>query len=267
LAEHPIYQVDAFTSDIFGGNPAAVVPLDAWLPDEVMQSIAIENNLSETAFFIPDGDNFYLRWFTPTYEIDLCGHATLATAFVILTQLYPERESVTFKTNVAGDLIVSKEGDKLTMDFPVRAGEKIDIKDIPSIVLESMDSPTPIEAYKARDLMLVYEDEEFVRTTQPDFSKLIQYPDAVIITSKTADNKYDFISRFFCPYDMGIPEDPVTGSAHCTLAPYWSKQLGKIEMSARQVSERSGDLKLKIENDRLFITGQAKLYLKGKIFI
>ncbi len=265
--EYPIYQVDAFTSDTFGGNPAAVVPLDTWLPDAVMQKIAIENNLSETAFFIPDGDDFYLRWFTPTYEIDLCGHATLATAFVILTQLYPTRESVTFKTNVAGDLIVSKDGDHLTMDFPVRAGERIDVKDVPSIVLESMDSPQPIEAYKARDLMLVYDDEEFVRTTQPDFSKLIQYPDAVIITSKTKDEKYDFISRFFCPYDMGIPEDPVTGSAHCTLAPYWAKELDKTKMLSRQVSTRGGDLGLKIEGDRLFITGQAKLYMKGKIYV
>lgn len=262
-----IYQVDAFTTDIFSGNPAAVVPLDKWLPDQVMQKIAIENNLSETAFFIPDGDNFYLRWFTPTYEIDLCGHATLATAFVILTQLYPDRKSVTFKTNVAGDLIVSKEDDKLTMDFPVRAGEQIDIKDIPSIVLESMNSPQPIEAYKARDLMLVYDDEEFVRTTQPDFSKLIQYPDAVIITSKTKDENYDFISRFFCPYDMGIPEDPVTGSAHCTLAPYWSNKLNKTKMNAQQVSERGGDLDLEINGDRLYISGQATLYMKGTIYV
>ena len=267
MAEYPIYQVDAFTTDIFGGNPAAVVPLETWLPDEIMQKIAIENNLSETAFFIPDGDNFYLRWFTPTYEIDLCGHATLATAYVILTQLYPEKERVTFKTNVAGDLIVSKEGDKLTMDFPVRAGEKLNVKDIPPIVLESMNSPTPIEAYKARDLMLVYDDEEFVRNAEVDFSKMVQYPHAVIITSKTKDEKYDFISRFFCPYDMGIPEDPVTGSAHCTLAPYWSEKLGKTKMTARQVSERGGDLHLKIEGDRLNITGQAKLYLKGSIYV
>lgn len=267
MAEYSIYQVDAFTNEIFGGNPAAVVPLEIWLPDEIMQKIAIENNLSETAFFIADGDDFYLRWFTPTYEIDLCGHATLATAYVILTQLYPEKERVTFKTNVAGDLIVSKEGDKLTMDFPVRAGEKLNVKDIPPIVLESMDSPTPTEAYKARDLILVYDDEEFVRTVQPDFSKLEQYQDAIVITSRTKDDKYDFISRFFCPSIMGIPEDPVTGSSHSTLAPYWSEKLGKTEMTARQVSERGGDLHLKIEGDRLYITGQAKLYLKGNIYV
>lgn len=267
MAEYSIYQVDAFTNQTFGGNPAAVVPLDAWLPDDVMQKIAIENNLSETAFFIPTEKGFHLRWFTPTYEIDLCGHATLATAFVILTQLYPERDSVTFETNVAGDLIVTKNDDKLTMDFPIRAGEKVDIKDIPPIVFEALNSPAPIAAYKARDLMLVYDDEEFVRTTQPDFSKLIQYEPAVIITSKTKDTNYDFISRFFCPYDMGIPEDPVTGSAHCTLAPYWAKTLGKTEMKARQVSERGGDLDLRIQSDRLMITGQATLYMKGVIYV
>ena len=267
MAEHHIYQVDAFTSDIFGGNPAAVVPLETWLPDEVMQNIAIENNLSETAFFIPDGDDFYLRWFTPTYEIDLCGHATLGTAHVILNERYPERDRVTFKTNVAGDLIVTKDGNQLVMDFPSRPGEKIDPKDVPSIVYESMDNPTPVEAYKARDLMLVYDDEELVRNAQPDFSKLIQYPDAVIITSLTKDKKYDFISRFFCPYDMGIPEDPVTGSAHCTLTPYWADKLGKTSLRARQVSERGGDLDLDLQGDRLFIKGQTKLYMRGNIYV
>ena len=267
MAEYPIYQVDAFTSDIFGGNPAAVVPLQEWLPDEVMQKIAIENNLSETAFFVPDGDGFHLRWFTPTYEIDLCGHATLATSYIILSELYPDTEMVTFKTNVAGDLTVTQSANKLTMDFPVRAGEQVDIDSIPDVVLSSMDSPRPIEAYKARDLMLVYDDEDFVRNTQPDFSQLIKYPDAVIITSETKDEKYDFISRFFCPYDMGIPEDPVTGSAHCTLAPYWSNRFNKTIMKARQVSERGGDLDLEIKNDRLFISGEAKLYLKGVIYV
>lgn len=267
MAEYPIYQVDAFTSDIFGGNPAAVVPLDAWLPDEVMQNIAIENNLSETAFFIPDGDDFYLRWFTPTYEIDLCGHATLATAHVILNELYPERDSVTFKTNVAGDLIVTKDNNQLVMDFPSRPGNKINPQDVPTIVYESMNSPTPVEVYKARDLMLVYDDENFVRSAKPDFSKLIKYPEAVIITSQTQDQNYDFISRFFCPYDMGIPEDPVTGSAHCTLAPYWAKKLNKNLLKARQVSERGGDLLLSLKEDRLFIHGQAILYMKGYIVV
>lgn len=267
MAEYPIYQIDAFTSDIFGGNPAAVVPLKTWLPDIVMQNIAIENNLSETAFFVPDGDNFSLRWFTPTYEIDLCGHATLATAYVILTQLYPDRDTVTFKTNVAGDLIVRKTSNSLTMDFPVRAGEKIEIKDIPEIVLESLNTSLPIQAYKARDLMLVYDDENIINNMAPNFSKLIEYPAAVIVTSETNDRNYDFISRFFCPYDVSIPEDPVTGSAHCTLAPYWAEKLNKTKLKARQVSARGGDLDLEIKGDRLFITGQATLYMKGKIFV
>ncbi len=267
MGQYPIYQVDAFTSQTFGGNPAAVVPLDAWLPDDVMQNIAIENNLSETAFFVPDGDDYFLRWFTPTYEIDLCGHATLATSHVILNELYPDRDTVIFKTNVAGDLTVTKDGDFLKMDFPCRPGEKIDIDDVPPIVYESMNSPKPIEAYKARDLMLVYDDEDFVRNAKVDFSKLIKYPDAVIITSKTKDKNYDFISRFFCPYDMGIPEDPVTGSAHCTLAPYWSEKLNKVKLSARQVSERGGDLSLELKDDRVYISGETKLYLKGTIYV
>jgi PhzF family phenazine biosynthesis protein len=263
----PLYQVDAFTNKTFGGNPAAVVPLDTWLPDDVMQNIAIENNLSETAFFIPNGNDFYLRWFTPTYEIDLCGHATLATAFVILTQLYPERNTVTFKTNVAGDLTVTQHGEFLTMDFPIRAGEAVEIKDIPNIVLESLDIPPPIEAYKARDLMLVYDNEDYVRDVKPNFNTLIEYPDAVIVTSRTKENDTDFISRFFCPQDVSIPEDPVTGSAHCTLAPYWAKKLNKTELNARQVSERGGNLKLKLESDRLHITGQAVCYMKATITI
>ncbi len=267
MAEYPIYQIDAFASSSFGGNPAAVVPLDSWLSDEVMQNIAIENNLSETAFFIPDGDNFYLRWFTPTYEIDLCGHATLATSHVIMRELYPDRDKVVYKTNVAGDLTVTKNDNNFTMDFPNRPGERIDIQDIPPIVFESMDSLKPIEAYKARDLMLVYDDEDFVRNAKPNFSKLIQYPDAVIITSTTKDKNYDFISRFFCPYDISIPEDPVTGSAHCTLTPYWANKLNKTKLSARQVSTRGGDLSLELKNNRVYISGETKLYLKGSIYV
>ena len=263
----PIYQIDAFTSDLFKGNPAAVVPLDSWLEDEVMQNIAIENNLSETAFFIPNGDNFHLRWFTPTYEIDLCGHATLATAFVILTQLYPERDSVTFTTNVAGNLIVTKNSEGLTMDFPSRPGEKINITDIPDCVIQGIGNIKPVEAYKARDLMLVFDDEKIIKSIKPDFSKLINYPDAVCVTAQSDDADFDFISRFFCAYDDSIPEDPVTGSAHCTLTPYWAKALNKENLTAKQVSKRGGTLKLSLQGDRVFITGQAVLYLKGEIYV
>ena len=265
--EYPIYQVDAFASEIFKGNPAAVVPLTDWLPDPVMQNIAIENNLSETAFFIPDGDNFYLRWFTPTYEIDLCGHATLATAFVIMTELQPDRHSVTFKTNEAGDLTVTKKGDYLTMDFPSRPGDAVNIEDIPNIVLEAIGNITPIAAYKARDLMLVFEDEQTIASIEPDFRKLIQYPDAVCVTAPSNQSELDFVSRFFCAYDDTIPEDPVTGSAHCTLTPYWARTLKKSHLKARQISGRSGDLILEMKDNRVYITGQARLYMKGSIYV
>lgn len=265
--ELPIYQIDAFTADIFGGNPAAVVPLQEWLPDDVMQNIAIENNLSETAFFIPDGKDFHLRWFTPTYEIDLCGHATLATSHVILRELHPEKDSVTFKTNVAGELIVTKQKDGLEMDFPSRPGKRIDIEDIPDIVIEGIGGVKPIEAYKARDLMLVFEDQNTVTKMQPDFAKLFEYPNAVIVTTETNDPKFDFISRFLCAYDYTLPEDPVTGSAHCTLIPYWADKLGKNELSAYQASTRGGHLQCKLDGDRVFIKGQTKLYLKGTIHV
>jgi len=267
VTAYPIYQVDAFTSQTFGGNPAAVVPLDAWLPDEVMQNIAIENNLSETAFFIPDGDNFYLRWFTPTYEIDLCGHATLATSYVIMNELYPDRTSVKFNTNVAGELTVTQDENLLTMDFPNRPGEKINIDDIPECVINGVGGIKPIEAYKSRDLMLVYDDEQIIADIDANFRKLIKYPDAVIVTAPSKENKYDFISRFFCAYDKTIPEDPVTGSAHCTLTPYWANKLNKTTLTARQISTRGGDLHLELKNDRVFISGEATLYLKGTIYV
>lgn len=265
--ELPIYQVDAFTSEVFKGNPAAVVPLEEWLPDDILQNIAIENNYSETAFFIPDGDNFFLRWFTPTYEIDLCGHATLATSFVILTELYPDRTKVLFKTNVAGDLIVTKNGDYFTMDFPNREGKKVNINDIPDEVMNGISNVQPLEGYKSRDLMLIFENEDIIKSIKPDFSSLINYPSAVCVTAPAKDPNLDFVSRFFCAYDMSIPEDPVTGSAHCTLTPYWAKTLGKNTLNAYQASKREGYLKCTLENDRVYITGQATLYLKGHIYI
>ncbi|MEM7617938.1 MAG: PhzF family phenazine biosynthesis protein [Pseudomonadota bacterium] len=267
MASYPIYQVDAFTSKIFGGNPAAVVPLEQWLPDDVMQNIAIENNLSETAFFIPDSDNFYLRWFTPTFEIDLCGHATLATSHVILNELYPDRERVEFNTNVAGKLIVAKDGDKLTMDFPNRPGEPVDISDIPECVIKGIGGIQPVEVYKARDLMLVFEKQDIVESIEPNFSALMDYPHSVCVTAPADKSEYDFVSRFFCARDLGIPEDPVTGSAHCTLTPFWADRLGKNKLKARQVSARGGDLDIKLQDDRIFISGQTKLFLKGEIYL
>lgn len=263
----PIYQVDAFTNEVFKGNPAAVVPLDNWLPDDILQNIAIENNLSETAFFIPDGDNFHLRWFTPTYEIDLCGHATLATSFIILTELYPNQTEVRYKTNTAGDLVVKQNNGSFIMDFPNRKGKKFNVNSIPKYVLDGINNFTPLEAYKARDLMLVFDSEQIVKSIKPNFKSLISYPDAVCVTAPADDKNIDFVSRFFCAYDETIPEDPVTGSAHCTLTPYWAEKLGKTELKARQVSSRGGDLDLSLKDDRVYITGQAALYMKGYIHV
>lgn len=265
--ELPIYQVDAFTSEVFKGNPAAVVPLDFWLPDDILQNIAIENNLSETAFFVKTDEDFHLRWFTPTYEIDLCGHATLATSFVILNELYPDKTEVTFSTNVAGKLTVKKNKNSFTMDFPNRKGEKVNIEDIPDEVLKGIGNITPTEGYKARDLILVFDNEQVVHSIKPDFRTLIKYPNAVCVTATSDKDGADFISRFFCAYDETIPEDPVTGSAHCTLVPYWAERLGKNTLNAYQASKRGGHLQCTLDGDRVFITGQAALYLKGTIYV
>ena len=265
--ELPIYQVDAFSSEVFKGNPAAVAPLKEWLPDDILQNIAIENNLSETAFFVPVKDGFHLRWFTPTYEIDLCGHATLATAFVILNAIYPNQTEVKFETNIAGNLIVTKNGNNLTMDFPNREGQKINISEIPDSVIKGIGNIQPKEAYKSRDLMLVFENEDIIKSIKPDFKSLSSYDDAVIVTAPSNNKDIDFISRFFCAYDETIPEDPVTGSAHCTLVPYWAKTLNKNNLKAYQASKRGGHLECELKNDRVFITGQATLYLKGTIYV
>ena len=267
--ELDIYQVDAFTSEVFKGNPAAVVPLSTWLPDDIMLSIAIENNYSETAFFVPNNDDsFHLRWFTPTYEIDLCGHATLATSFVILNELYPDRSEVRYTTNESGELIVTKAFGCLTMDFPNRPAEKLDISDIMPDVIQGIGGITPEEAYvRAKRLFLVFKDQETIQSIDPDFRLLKNYPSSVCVTAPADDENLDFVSRFFCAYDDTIPEDPVTGSAHTTLTPYWSNRLNKTELKARQISTRGGNLDLRLENDRVYITGEAVLYLKGKIYV
>jgi len=266
--EYPIYQVDAFTNELFKGNPAAVVPLTAWLTDEVMQNIAIENNLSETAFFIPYKDSYYLRWFTPTYEIDLCGHATLATAHVILNELYPEKDEVKFYTNVAGELIVSKQEDGLKMNFPSRPGEEVDVRDIPECVIEGIGGIIPKQAFKyTGKFTLIFDDEEIIRNIKPDYKALDLYPKSVCVTATSNNEEIDFISRYFCSYDKSILEDPVTGSAHCILIPYWAEQLKKNKLNAYQASLRGGHLTCCLKGDRVFIKGQTKLYLKGTIYV
>lgn len=255
-----IFQVDAFTSKPFGGNPAAVVPLEAWLADELMQSIALENNLSETAFFVRTGDVYALRWFTPTFEIDLCGHATLATAFVIFTILGSEETILTFETK-SGLLTVDKNRDRLVLDLPSRPATSCEV---PAGLIEAIGKE-PKEVLRSRDYLLIYETEADVLALEPNFAELLKInTHAVIVTAK--GDSSDFVSRFFAP-EVGVFEDPVTGSAHCTLIPYWAEKLGQTEMFARQVSARGGELFCDLAGDRVRIGGNATLYLKGEIYV
>lgn len=261
------WQVDAFTAEKFKGNPAAVFILYEELDNDLMQNIAAETNLPETAFvLIRKEQNPILRWFTPTNEIDLCGHATLASAHVLFDNFYPTQNIVTFATKFVGELKVWRSNFGLTMDFPVRSGEELSLKQIPSFVLNSLTTAAkPICAYQARDLMLVYKDEKIIREMTPNFNSLVNYPSFVIVTAASENPKYDFISRFFSPQD-GVLEDPVTGSAHCTLAPYWGNRLKKPKLIAYQASKRGGELLLEIKGDRVLITGQAVTVLKGELF-
>lgn len=256
-----IYQVDAFTSQLFKGNPAAVCPLQEWLPDELMQQIAAENNLSETAFFVQKGNEYELRWFTPVSEIPLCGHATLASAFVLFEYLAYRGNVITFHTQ-SDTLKVHREGDKFALDFPAEMPEPIPASTAVSLAL--LATPVALLAGK-RKLMVVMKNETEVQSCMPDFKlvKELSY-EGVIITAR--GDEVDFVSRFFVP-NMGIDEDPVTGSAHTLLTPYWSQQLGKTEMSARQISARGGELLCRLKNDRVEMVGDAILYMKGEVFI
>lgn len=256
----PMYQVDAFTEEIFRGNPAAICILNEWLDEKLMQNIAMENNLSETAFCIVKEDLCELRWFTPEEEIDLCGHATLATAYVIFEILNYPGSTVKFTTK-SGILTVEKQGDIMTMEFPSREGTKVEITDqlIKGLGKESK------EAYESRDLMIVYENEQEIRELNPNMEEL-KLVDAfgIIVTAKGESS--DFVSRYFAP-SCGVPEDPVTGSAHCTLIPYWSKILGKNKMIAHQLSKRGGVLQCEHVGDKVKISGKAKLFFKGEIYL
>ncbi|MFY8092318.1 MAG: PhzF family phenazine biosynthesis protein [Niveispirillum sp.] len=258
----PIYQVDAFTDTLFAGNPAAVVPLESWLPDAVMQSIAAENNLAETAFILRDGDGWFIRWFTPANEIDLCGHATLASAFVIRTFIEPDSMEIRFRTKVAGDLRVLFADGLYTLDFPTRAPAAIDVH--PDLI-RALGGPLPEQVLAARDWLVVYKDEATVQALSPDFALLNNVGRMVIVTAP-GSNGVDFVSRFFAPMD-GIPEDPVTGSAHCTLTPYWAGRLGKTTLEARQLSARGGTLHCRLLGERVHIAGRAVLYLEGVIHV
>lgn len=257
----PIYQVDAFATEIFEGNPAAVCPLDEWLPDDVMQNIAMENNLSETAFFVKQGDRYGLRWFTPAAEVDLCGHATLASAHVLFEHLGYEKEVIKFDSN-SGELQVRKEGDRLVMDFPTSSLDEVEI---PENLEEALGTAISKTFRGNTDYLCVLQSEKQVRTLNPDINLLDQVEvRGIIITAPGA--KTDFVSRFFAPA-VGVDEDPVTGSAHTVLTPYWSNRLRKKELIARQVSKRGGTVYCKDNGDRVALSGEARTYLMGEIFI
>lgn len=258
-----IFQVDAFTNKPFGGNPAAVCPLDEWLPDEKMLRIADENNLSETAFFIKKDDVYEIRWFTPAVEVNLCGHATLATSHVIFNCLGLEDKTIKFHSHRSGDLGVEKQGDVLVLDFP--AYELNETK-APKELIEALGrAPKQEWETQGNMIMLLFENEAIIRSFAPDMSALAKLPyDEVIVTAPGEDA--DFVSRMFAP-KIGIPEDPVTGAIHCSLIPYWAGQTGKTKLFAQQVSKRGGELFCELAGDRVKIGGNATLYLKGEIYV
>lgn len=254
----PIYQIDAFAERTFQGNPAAVCALKIWLPDHVMQAIAAENNLSETAFYIETEGAYEIRWFTPTREVDLCGHATLATAHVIFDQLPEDCHEINLESR-SGELNVTRGGNMLTLDFPLDTATPCDI---PPALIKGLGAQ-PVECHHATDYMAVFKDEESVAKLNPNFFELAHLDlRGVIVTAP--GNEVDFVSRFFAP-KFGVDEDPVTGSAHCTLMPYWAERLGKDELTAVQISKRTGHLNCKLGKHRVFISGHTIPYLEGFI--
>jgi PhzF family phenazine biosynthesis protein len=258
----PIFQVDAFTDKVFGGNPAAVCPLEHWLADDVMQRIALENSVAETAFFVPLNGGFEIRWFTPEIEMDLCGHATLAAAHVLARHLDFASPDILFQSK-SGELTVTVDEKLLTLDFPARKPEP---SEAPQVVLDAIQH-RPVEVLRSRDYVLVFEDEETVRRLEPNQSILDQInldPGGVVVTAR--GKEVDFVSRFFTPQGS-IFEDPVTGSAHCSLIPYWSEKLGKDSMLALQLSPRVGKLYCKNMGQRVLISGEAVTYLEGTVTI
>jgi len=255
----PVYHIDAFTDKVFSGNPAAVCPLDQWLPGNVMQGIAAENNLSETAFFMPKGGQYELRWFSPKTEIDLCGHATLASAFVVFNYLDSALDIVRFFSPRSGALTVSREQDLLTMDFPSQPAEACEA---PADLAAGLGAE-PLETLRASDYLAVFASEEEIAALRPDMQRLARLDKrGVVVTAR--GNEVDFVSRFFAPR-VGVDEDPVTGSSHCTLVPYWKSKLGKNTFHARQISARGGELFCEDCGDRVRISGRAVSYMQGKI--
>lgn len=258
----PIYQIDAFTDTLFGGNPAAICPLESWLPESQMQTIAMENNLSETAFYVWESESkIKIKFYTPEVEIDLCGHATLATAHLIFNRLKPELNELKIQAN-KDLLIVKNDGDLVVMDFP---SNKPVFIETPEGLSEALSNIKIDSTYQSGSFMLaLLESEEQVKSCIPNFVLLKNFPGIIIITAKGSD--CDFVSRVFGP-SVGINEDPVTGSAHTLLIPFWSERLNKTKMTARQVSKRGGELFVEDKGERVIIAGKSKLYLKGEIYI
>jgi len=267
-----IYQVDAFTDKLFGGNPAAVIPLDSWLDTELMQQIALENNLSETVFIVPPANedcDYEIRWFTPEIEINLCGHATLASAYVLFNMLNFDKPEIRFSSQ-SGILKVTKEADLICMDFPSWKPERLDI--YPDELSAILDYEEFVGVYKYRDILVEMENEEAVKNCNPDFSLMKKHIDKMIITapatkrSLDSAKQVDFVSRFFAP-GAGIDEDPVTGSAHSQLIPFWAEKLGKNKMHALQLSKRGGEIWCEQKDDRVIMKGKAVFYMQGEISI
>ncbi|WP_300627593.1 PhzF family phenazine biosynthesis protein [Pseudomonas sp.] len=255
-----IYQVDAFSEHAFGGNPAAVCPLSEWLSDEQLQHIAAENNLSETAFFVPVGDGYELRWFTPQVEVDLCGHATLAAAWVLIHKLTGAPSVLRFATR-SGELRVTRNGDELAMDFPAKQPERCEP---PSGMLSALGLEHA-EVFGTDDYIVLVEDEAQVAALTPDFARLRGLlKRGIAVTAKST--RFDFVSRWFGP-NVGVDEDPVTGSAHTSLAPFWAERLGKSQLSAEQGGKRRGQLRCELQGDRVIIAGKAVLYMQGVLYL
>jgi PhzF family phenazine biosynthesis protein len=259
-----LYQVDAFADRLFSGNPAAVVPLKKWLPDELMQQLGMENNISETVFFVPSktkGADYDIRWFTPAVEINLCGHATLASAYVIFNILKEKKKTIVFSSK-SGLLTVRKKKDILEMDFPSWKPERVN--DYPQKLQAALGVKEIVGVYKSRDLLVELNKEEDVRNANPDFTALKAMNEKIIITAPGKD--VDFVSRFFAPVE-GIDEDPVTGSAHSQLIPFWSEKSGKMKMEAKQLSSRGGHLWVEQKGERVLMAGKCVFYMKGQASI
>jgi PhzF family phenazine biosynthesis protein len=255
----PFYQVDAFTDKLFGGNPAGVCPLEKWLPDDIMQKIAMENNVSETAFFVKTDGGFHIRWFTPKVEVNLCGHATLASAHVIFHDLGFSGDVIAFESR-SGNLNVTREGDLLILDFPANKPQRTAL---PDDFVQSLNI-TPVQCFRGKeDYLLLYKSQQEIEALIPDFRRLEKIDARAVIVTSPGVN-VDFVSRFFGPR-VGVDEDPVTGSAHTVLIPFWAEKLGKTEMKALQLSRRGGTLFCRLRADRVDIGGRAVTYLKGEI--